>query len=237
MNLFIEHDAATLARLTGSPTPDFHSIIVKHGDASSVLASSHAGNPLSHDWLVDVDEAPGDRILCWSGTLADELFEGDPRTWGRPGREALSGFCDELARQLWTCDRRLCFHPHARHVLNDVPSCLKFLYSRDGQPFEIALAPASLLEPSMMDRLDEHLQRQFESLGGECAMVLMCDVRIAGDDDDGQRCEPVALGEGLMRRDLVRSLLRDHVPAEIPIVIDGRQGSPAIARQIEWLNG
>ena len=236
MNLFIEHDAATLARLTGSAaTPHCQSIIVKHGLASSVLASSHAGNPLSGDWLADLD-APGDRILCWSGTLADEPFEGDPRTWGGPGREALSRFCDELAGQLQACERTLCFHPHARHVLNDVPSCLTFRRGREGQPFEIALAPASLLEPSMMDRLAEHLQRQFESLGRECAMVLMNDVRIAGDDDN-PRCEPAILGDGLMQRDLVRSLLRDHVPAEVPIVIDGRQGSTAIARQIEWLTG
>jgi hypothetical protein len=164
------------------------------------------------------------------------LFESDPRTWGRPGREALSRFCDELANQLRVCERTLCFHPHARHVLNDVPSCLTFLRNRAGQSFEIALAPASLLEPSMMDRLDEHLQRHFESLGGSCAMVLLSDVRIVGGDAE-QRCEPAILGEGLMQRDLVRSLLRAHVPEETPIVIDGRPGGAAIARQIEWLTG
>lgn len=235
MNLFIEHDAATLARLSGSPPPDCQTIIVKHGDASNVLASSHAGNPLSGDWLVDLD-VPGDRILCWSGTLAPELFESDPRTWGRVGREALSGFCGEVESQLKAHDLHLCFHPHARHVLNDVPSCLTFLHSRMGQPFEIALAPASLLEPSMLDRLDEHLQRQFEALGGHCAMVLLRDVRVIGGDDD-QRSEPAILGDGLLQRDQVRSLLRDHVPAETPIVIDGRHGSAAIARQMEWLTG
>ena len=164
MNLFIEHDAATLARMTGSPHPHCQTIIVKHGNASTVLASSHAGNPLAGDWLADLD-APGDRILCWSGTLADELFESDPRTWGSSGREALGRFCDDVLSQVKAHDRTLCFHPHARHVLNDVPSCLTFLRGRAGQPFEVALAPASLLEPSMLDRLDEHLQRQFEIAG------------------------------------------------------------------------
>ena len=236
VRIFIEHDAATLARLTGAPRPACESIIVEHGNASNVLASVLAGNPLGGDWLFDVD-SPGDRIVSWSGTLAEGLFESDPRTWGRPGREALSRFCDEIGVQLKSHQRRLCFHPHARHALNDIPSCLTFLRDRSSLPFDIALAPASLLVPSMLDRLEDHLQRHFESLGAQCAIVLLSDVRVVDAGDDESRCEPSLLGEGLLPRDLVRSLLSAHVPPATPIVVDGRQGSGAIARQLEWLAG
>lgn len=236
MKIFIEHDAATLARLSGAARPACDGIIVEHGNASNVLASVLAGNPLGGDWLFDVD-SPGDRIVSWSGTLAEGLLDSDPRTWGRPGRAALGEYCDDIAKQLQAHHRRLCFHPHARHVLNDIPSCLTFLRDRSSQPFDIALAPASLLEPSMLDRLDDHLQRHFESLGAQCAMVLMNDVRVADTGEDEPHCMPAALGEGLFPRDLVRSLLAAHVPPATPIVLDGRQGSAAIARQLEWLTG
>lgn len=236
VNLHVEHDAARLARITGASRAACDGVILRHGDASQVLASTHRDNPLAGNWLLDVD-APGSRAVAWSGTLADGLFERDLRTWTAPGRRAFADFCDALAPQLATHSRTLCFHPHARHVLNDVPSCLGFLRDRAGQPFEIAFAPASLLESSMLDRIEEHLQRQFESLGHQCAMLLLHDVRVVSDGDEEARCEAAELGQGLLPRDLVISLIRDHLRPEMPIVIDGRGGGASITRQIEWLMG
>jgi hypothetical protein len=166
LNLHVEHDARVLARLSGAAVAaDCHSVIIKHGDPQQVLACSHGGNPLRESWLLDV-EAPARRTLAWSGTLADGLFNADPRTWLRPGREAFERFCGEIEPQLARHARVVCFHPHARHVLNDVPSCLALARRHPtGGVFEIALAPASMLEPAMLPDILDHLHRQFESLG------------------------------------------------------------------------
>jgi hypothetical protein len=230
LNLFIEHDARTLAELTGLPTaPACDAIILKHGDPSTVLASCHAGNPLGEcgeHLLLDVS-APGDRIVTWSGTPASELFAIEPRAWMRAGFQALMRFCDDLQPQLQAHGRRLCFHPHSRHALNDVPSCLAFLNERGPDaPFEIALAPASMLEPGMLADVEDHLQRQFEALAARCAMVLLSDVRVGQD-----HCARAPLGEGLLPRELVLRLLREHVPQATPVVISGCN----IDRQRQWL--
>lgn len=234
MNLHIEHDAAALARMSGSEKPACETILLKHGDARHVLAATLRTNTLDGHWLLDTD-VPSSRIVTWSGTLAPSLFESDPRTWMQPGKHALAKFCDEVGPQLRTHQRTICFQPNARHVLNDAPSCLTFLRDRSGQPFEVALAPASMLEPSMLDRLEEHLQRQFEGLGERCAMVILNDVVVVSDGDDDARCETTVLGEGDLPRDVVRRLLRDCVPAGTPIVIDGRAGGESIQRQLQWL--
>ncbi len=235
LNLYIEHDARALARLTGAASaPDCDTIILKHGDASTVLASSHRGNPLGEageHWMLNID-SPTKRTIAWSGTLASDLFAADARTWLRPGREAFARFCDEIEPQLLRHDRKMCFHPHARHVLNDVPSCMAFQKERDSRgAFEVALAPASMLEPVMLDQVEDHLQRQFESLGGTCALVLLSDVQVAEGEDGESRCGAVPLGEGVLPRDVVLRLLREWVPATTPIVIQGR----AIERQLQWL--
>ncbi len=236
MNLYVQHDARAIASLLNATELLCDSLILKHGDPMSVLASSHDGNPLGGGWLLDA-ETPGDQLVAWSGTLADGLFDRDPRNWMRQGRDAFASLCDELAGQLESHDRTLCFRPHARHVLNDVPSCLGFLRDRDSQPYSIALAPASMFEPTMLDRIEEHLQRQFESLGQRCSMLLLEDLQVASDADGLDRCDAVTLGEGLLPRDLVRDLIRANLPATTPVVIDGRQGSAAIAKQIDWLCG
>lgn len=231
MNLFIEHNAATIAHISGQQTPSCDSLIIKRGKADDVLAAVIGDNPLSRSWLFDLD-LPSSRVMTWSGTLADDLFASDPRTWMRPGREAFDAFCNDIAPQLEQHQRRLCFHPHSRHVLSDVQSCAKFLRDRENEPFEIALAPASLLEPSMMTHVEDHLRRMFETLGGTCAMLLLHDVRICNNGEDGEaHCEAAALGDGLLPRDLVAALIEQHVPRNTPIVLLPER----LDRQLAWL--
>jgi hypothetical protein len=229
MNLCIEHDAATLARMTGSPKPACDGLIMPLGNPGEVVALTLRSNPLGESWLFDA-EMPGERIVAWSGTLAEDLLERHPMNWMPAGNEAFRAFCAELRPQLETHQRKLCFQPHSRHVLSDVPSCLTFLRSMGDSPFEIALATASLLEPEMLKDVDDHLRRAFESLGGCCAMVMLNDV-VARPHDDDARCEAVALGDGVLPRELIRQLVRDHVPPQTPIVI-----SPAkLEQQQAWL--
>jgi hypothetical protein len=232
VNIFVEHDAATLARLVGAAPLACDRIIVRHGDPSDVLACARLDNPLHGAWLVDLD-LPGSMVLAWSGSMSESLTERDPRNWGRIGRTALECFCDDLAPQLQRHDRRLCFHPHSRHVLSDAPSCRSFVLQRCGgdQPFAIALAPASMLEPPMLERVDEHLERQFEALGATCGMVLLTDVQVRSDADGEPHCSPAPCGQGMLPRDVMRALARAWIPEATPIVLHGRN----IEEQLDWL--
>lgn len=214
MKLYVLRDRQTLAAITAEP-PACDGVLMRFGQPDDVLASFLDANPLGDGWLYDTD-LPGSRVLGWSGTLGEKLFQQHPATWLRPGHEALTRFCDEIAPQLEAAGVTLCLRPHARHVLSDPQSCLHFLREHAGQPFEIALAPAEFLEANMLDRAEDHLTRAFEALGSQAAMVLLQDVKASGASDD---VEFVPLGEGVLSRDLIHDLMQAYVPAETPIAL------------------
>jgi hypothetical protein len=227
VQICVEHDAASLARLSGAAKPACDGLIIPYGHPGRVIASTLRSNPLGDHWLIDI-ELPGDRIVAWSGTIGPELFEPYPPTWMRAGHSAFARFCEQLQPQLAHHHRTLCFHPHSRHVLNDVQTCFNFVASHKGQPFEIALAPASLLEPSMLSDLEDHLRRMFETLGPVCSIVILNDVA-ASDPDSLDKTIP--LGDGLLPRELIGELLRDNLSPDTPIVL-----APAkIQQQLQWL--
>ena len=47
-------------------------------------------------------------------------------------------------------------------------------------------------------------------------MIMLSDARTA---DDGDSIEPVPLGQGELPRDVIRRLLKEHVPPATPIVL------------------
>ena len=226
MNLYVHHDAKALARLVGATSPCCEGVFVGHGaNAGRALASFADGNPLADDWALDI-ELPGERIVCWSGTLAESLFGDEPRTWMREGHAAFRDFCDAAAPTLLAQRRTLAFRPHARHVLSDVQGCVNFLRERDGQPFDIAVGPADLLTPSMLGDIEDHLRRIIPGLAARSAMFLLHDAVV-----DGDLLRPAPLGEGVLPRDLVCSLLSDHAPADLPIVLLPQR----LEQQLAWL--
>ncbi len=229
MNLYVEHDAARLAAFTGTDQPACDALIVRLGQPDDVLAAMVGGNPLDGTWLWDLD-LPSQRVMAWSGTLGEELFEPNPRTWMAPGRDALDAFCDQVSGQLTTHGRVLCLRPHSRHVLSDIQTTLTFALERQDEPFEFALDPVALLEPSMLDTVDDHLTRIIDTLGGRCAMLLLRDARVS---DDGESIESVPLGEGVLPRDLVRTLIDACVPDDTPVVITPER----LDEQRDWLTG
>lgn len=223
--VYIEHDARVLATMSGAEQPACDGMIVKLGRADAVLACTVRGNPLSGQWLMDA-QLPGERVLSWSGGLGEGLFEAHPMTWLTPGHQALAAFCEEIGPQLERHGKRLCFHPHARHVLNDAQSCARFLREHGDGPFEVALAPAAMLEASMIPHAQEHLERMFETLGGVCSMLLLSDAAVEGED-----VREVPLGMGVLLRETVLGLIERHVPAEVPVVIQGGR----LDEQLAWL--
>ena len=211
MRLFVEHDG----------------LLVGVEDRTEVLAATLWCNPLREACRFD-PAWPGGRVLSWSGTLGEDLFERHPPTWLAPGHKAFAGVCDRLAPELEAGGGQWCFLPHCRHVLNDVQSCVRFLEERASQPFAVAFAPASMLEPSMLEALEDHLERGFEALAARCPMLVLEDVVPA---DDGQSLCAVPLGQGVLPAERMRGLIEEFLPSETPVYL--RFG--AVDKQLRWL--
>ncbi|MCA9291095.1 MAG: hypothetical protein KDA25_08200, partial [Phycisphaerales bacterium] len=119
-----------------------------------------------------VEAWPLPRVLVWSGTLGADLFEPHPMTWLAPGHAALRTWCDARRPGLEAGGARVLFLPHARHVLNDAQSTLSFLLDRAGQPFDVVLSTDALLEPSMLDDVEDHVERMHAALGDRSVAIL-----------------------------------------------------------------
>ena len=213
------HDAAALARMLSLEAPCCAHIAMPTnlaaGTAPAAWGAFVDGNPLAGNWVADT-EAPSRRIVSYSGTLADEPFGDDPRTWMRAGHERFKAFCDEVGPALQAHGRTLCFRPHHRHVLGDVHASVKFLRDRAGGPFEILLSPAELLAPSMLPQAEDHLTRAFAHLGPVAAGVLLTDAAPGADDG---LLSPTPLGGGVLPKPLLARLLAEFVPPETPVIL------------------
>jgi hypothetical protein len=228
LNLYVEQDARMVAEIGNHARPGCDGIIMKLGDPRDVLAVTMRSNPLAGGWLLDAD-VPSNRVVTWSGTLADDLFGQHPMTWMKAGQDAFASFCDDISPQLERHGMTLCLQPHARHVLSDAQSCARFARVRSGQPFAIAFSPASLLETSMMNQLEDHLRRAFEvlsALGDASPMLMLYDVA-------EENLQPLPLGRGVLPRALIHSLLEQYVNSELPVVLLPER----IDEQLEWLGG
>ena len=174
-------------------------VIHASDNPGDVIAHVDQRNPLSPAWRIPAQVAENQRLVIWSGTLGDDLFQSDPRNWMAGGRSALDSFCGRIASELEQRDIRLAIRPHARHVLSDGLSTRRFFDDHADSPFELALDPAAMLEPSMAHAVEEHLERIFEMLGIRAAMVFL-------DEADNQ----VAV---------LRRLIAEHIPATTPIIL------------------
>ncbi len=237
------HDARTLAALAGAPAPHACDLVAMPlGAPGAPLGAFVGGNPLDGTWAADA-ELPGPWMLAWSGTLGGSLFEGTPANWMR-GPAALDAVCDELAPQLERHGKRLVLVPHARHVLSDARSALTWWCERviPGQdpnvvrrspggprPFGLALDPAAMLEPSMVDDIDDHMQSLLSSFGPRIDLLLLRDAKPGGADPDSM--VPCPLGEGVLPRERVLELMAAHLPPETPVAVAGA----GLERSLAWL--
>ena len=230
MNVFVLHDSGTIAAITGAQKPTCESLALATKAPSDVAFCFVGDNPLDPGWLID-NELPCDRIACWSGTLADgpDLFAAHPHNWMNPGRETLDALLDEMIPQLEKAARKLTLIPHARHVVSDVQGSINLVRERADTPVEVALAPTFLLTPSMIDVVEDHYTRAFETLAGPAPFLLLQDFVV--DEEDPERLRTVPLGDGLLDRSMVRALLESHWDGEKPLVL----GPGALPAQLEWL--
>jgi hypothetical protein len=210
--------------------------IVPLGDRaeSAPWAEVMAQNPLDTT-EVRVPEGSAPRLVGWSGTLAEAIFGEDPRTWGPRGWGELDAFCGRIAPVLASRGLTLCFRPHARHVLSDVPSCLRFLRGRaehaggGGRLFGLLLDPVSMLTGSMVSSAEDHVARILDALGGAEGVcgLLVANVRVVGAEEAGGLAEAAPVHEGLIPVGRLGALVRDGVPAWMPVVFSEALGDPA----------
>lgn len=235
MRIFALHDASTVARIAGADPPTCESLALSTEDPSEVLFSFVGGNPLGPGWLAELD-LPGDRISCWSGTLAfdaqekGDLFAAHPHNWMSPGPQALARFLDGVIEPLADAGRTICLVPHVRHVLSDVQGSINLIRKRSGQPIEVALAPIAMLAPSMLDALEDHLERAFDTLAEHAPFLFLTDAVL---DETNERLLPVPLGAGMIDRDVVLAAIESHWPPEKPVVVIAKD----LTDQIAWVSG
>lgn len=213
--------------MTGQTPLPCDGIVTRLGKANEIAAAWIDGNPLGAHFLADIDQI-SPRLLMYSGTLAADLFGEDPRNWRSPGRAALDAFARRVGPMLTASKRTICFRPHARHVLADPQGGLQFLRDHPDEPFELALNPAEMLTADMLERVEDHLRRMMESLAPRAALVMLGDLRINAAGET----EAAPLGEGILPRKLLLSLIREHVPADTPIVLLPQK----LDRQLAWLD-
>lgn len=157
----------------------------------------------------------GDRVILWSGTLADNPFERDPGTWGPAGLEALRACVDRLTPWAVEAGVELLLRPHARHVLCDVQRTLKLLHEWRERPVGLALDAASMLEASMLKEADDHFRRAYETLGAHARAVFVSNVTPTPEDEEAPiRLAP--LDEGVASGERILSLLEACVAGHVP---------------------
>ena len=206
-------------------------LIVPQGLDGEAIATVLPGSPLDEGWFFPVD-LPGRRLVAWSGGLGPGLFDDEPRTWMGEGHERLERLCDEIREPLKDADARLCFRPHARHVLSDPQGTLDFLRRREEEPFGLALSPADLLLPDMLESAEDHFERILQFMVPRCDFLVAADAAPDPADPDGL-LKPCRLGEGVLPAARLMQAIDEALTEDAWVVVH-----PAdLATMTEWRHG
>jgi hypothetical protein len=213
-------------------------------DAAIILARGHALEPgFLDDLRSDLDRLARQArsvhaCVVWSGTLGDELFDADPRTWGPRGRAAWAERLAELLAVARSHRLQLWIRPHARHVVSDAPTIDRMLADHAGDiaheqaPLRILSDPASMFTRSMLAYAEDHLERVLSatrrwSALGACAGIVLANVRDPSGEpaaeaspiDDGPALQGAPLFDGLIPAPIIRSLTPALLPSTLPILL------------------
>jgi len=185
------------------------------------------GNPQSAEWrhppITDDASTPW---LCWSGSLAPQLFEPDPRNWMRAGQEAFNHWIERLAVECAAGSTgasantvRCAVLPHHTQLLSDLSGQMRLWHQYGSVGIGSVLHPTALIAPSMLRDLEEHLLRAFTMLGPRCMLCILQDIEVVRHGSEIAELRPVPWGSGQMPHSLVEGLLNEHVPPHIPLCI------------------
>lgn len=188
--------------------------------AGETLAHVAALNPLAHEPRDAAATLPteADRVVTWSGSLGDSLFDRSFATWMPAGRQALSDYLDAA---LDRCGGRttLLLRTHARHVVSDAVAARALLAERSDPSLGLAFDPAACLEPEMLADAEDHLVRLFEIAGPLAEVVILRSLEPSADS--GEPPTPVPLGAGLLEAARLGRLTREHAREDAIIAVAG----------------
>lgn len=170
------------------------------------------------------DHGPGDGlgdlpaacVILWTGWSGDEPFERHPLTWGPASLEQFRRAIDAASRVAAEKGTTLLLRPHARHVLADPQRCLTFFRERtDSDRVGLVLDTASMLEASMVEKVEDHLERAVDALAEHAAAVWLADVQVSDTLDalGEPELRRVSPGEGVMGDHLLRVIDKSVSPA------------------------
>ncbi len=210
----------------------------------TLLARGHALEPGFLDDLRDDLDLQARRgagahaCVVWSGTLGDDLFDADPRTWGPRGRSAWADRLSELLALARDRKVQLWVRPHARHVVSDAPTIDRMLADHAGDvahqdaPLRVLSDPASMFTRSMLAYSEDHWERMLSATRrwagiNACAGVILANVREidapstaeASPVDEGPALASAPLYDGLIPSAVVRTITPSLLPSGVPIVI------------------
>jgi hypothetical protein len=190
---------------------------------------------LDHDLLAGLPEVgpaatrgASTRKACalFSGSLGDERFVSDVRSWLPGARETLSG-CLEA------CPSNVLIRPHHAHILSDVPGTRSLLASRGHRP--VALDVSALLTPSMVLDAEPHIERIAHGLGPMAGAVLLSDVTI----DPAGHTVACHMGDGILPGaslgEALDQWLIPDLPSDVVVGVFAKDLESA-ARWLGWLS-
>jgi len=164
------------------------------------------------------------RWIVGSGTFApaDDPWSAEPRNWLGPGHVAFDAWIETVCSVLEQRDARVAVLPHARHVLSDVQTILMWLRDRPSERLEVVLWPAGLLEASMLDHVEDHLDRILDTLGEHAVGLVVGSVRRGGPDEaveDRLVATSIADPDAVVPADLLLECIARHVPDDCPRIL------------------
>jgi hypothetical protein len=212
--------------IRATPLPELRVIHTNAADLkvvdahNEVWAGVWTGNLLS-DLDALPDEAPGRRLIAWSGSRSeDDLFARDPSTWMPAGLEELHTALDRLSTIAQDRGWTISIRPHARHVLCDAQRTRTMFTQHERPNIGLVLDPLALLERDMLDQWEEHTNRNCEALAPLVRALWLENIAPPRpDDDDDAPFARVPLEDGFIDAARLRALVDAHADASIPRIV------------------
>lgn len=176
--------------------------------------------------------------VAWSGTMGEGLWEPHPRTWAAPGWGRLEAAIARAGPMFAAGGATLALRTHARHVLGDPHSALRFAQwlnasggvGEAGGSVVMLADPIGWLTPGMIEAAEEHLERIFDGVlalraTGRLAGVVLTNLQAtaaAGRDaiDDGAPMARGPVHAGAINADWIARGVR-RLPPELMVFLEG----------------
>lgn len=188
-----------------TPAPDGARISLDSGETWAMWTGRSLFDPVVDD-LVARNTSQGKPLVvhsCLIATPTDEdgVQDAPWRTWGAQAKVRLAARLAELAARVESAGGTLLVVPTWNGVISDIPTTVQFLKERPSERLGLVLEPASMLAPSMLPNLPDHLARLY----GAAAMlpgvegVIVSNLR-QGEDGEVEVCEAERglIGDGLL---------------------------------------